>query len=304
MYEYIIKSKLGNINVIEGTCITNAKAIILHIHGVGSHFQFVHPNLDEFTTRDDFLSKFNYQSICFEFYGHGKSDGIRCCINNFDDLVDDLETVILHVNKKFNNIPIYLFAESMGGAVCLKYIIKGINTDNINGTILISPMCGIDDHLKPGPIMTNILMVVSNIIPTFKLATTTKKMATEIVNNKDYINAKKTCPYGYKGTHRLATVRELYKTSLWLPENAHLINKPILMFHGIYDKITTPLGTKIVFDKIQETNKKIVLLPTSEHCLMVPDNADDLTPNFVLIKTLGWLNDQINKNKQVDICKL
>ncbi len=300
MCEYLIKSKLGNINVMEGVDLPNTKAIILHVHGIGSHFQFVYPNLDDFTARDYYFSKFNYKSICFEFYGHGKSDGVKCCINDFNDLVDDLETVILHLNEKFCNIPIYLFAESMGAGVWLKFIIRGINTDNIKGMIFISPMCGIDDHLKPGPVVTSFLMCMSRIVPTWKLATTTKKMGMENVINKEYIDARDASPYGYKGSHRLATVRELYLNSLWTPENAHLINKPILMFHGLHDKITTPSGTKIVHDKIPIKNKELVLLPNSEHCLLVQDNADDLTPNFIMAKSLSWINNQIlNKNSNL-----
>ena len=58
MIEYFIKSKNGKINIIEGNNIIDVKAVILHVHGIGSHFQFVFPNLDEFSERDNYLSKF------------------------------------------------------------------------------------------------------------------------------------------------------------------------------------------------------------------------------------------------------
>ena len=101
MYEYFIQSKLGKINIIEGNNIKVPKGIILHVHGVGSHFQFVYPNLDELTYRDNFFSKFGYKSYGFEFYGHGKSEGLACCINEFSDLVTDLVNVISHINYKY-----------------------------------------------------------------------------------------------------------------------------------------------------------------------------------------------------------
>ena len=307
--QYLIKSKLGNINIIEGIDVPNAQAIILHIHGIGSHFQFVYKNLDDFSERDYHLSKFDYKSVCFEFYGHGKSEGPRCCINNFDDLVDDLIAVILHLKTKFSNksskhIPIYLFAESMGAAVCLKFIITSTNLDAldaISGLIFISPMCGINPDLKPGPIMTSILMFASNIIPEWKLVTTTNKMGTRNVINKDFIKARDASPYIYKGAHRLSTARELYLNSLWTPENAHLINKSakskskpisILIFQGLCDKITPYACTKHVFDQIPLDNKELVLLPSSEHCLLVQNNESDLTPNFIIAKIVCWLNNQ------------
>jgi acylglycerol lipase len=290
MIEYFIKSKNGNINIIEGNNIIDVKAVILHVHGIGSHFQFVFPNLDEFSERDNYLSKFNYKSIGFEFHGHGKSDGLHCYVKDFNDLLNDLNTVLYYITNIYTNKPIYLFAESMGAAVCLKYLIDQKNA-YIKGLILISPMCGINDHLKPSQLMINILLLASKIIPKWKLATTTKKMSNENVINKEYIEARQSCPFSYKGSQRLSTVRELYFNSLWIQDNAQYIDIPILIFHGLNDKITTPVGTKNVFEKINSYDKELILLPQSEHCLLVPNNNDDLTPNFIIAKTVIWLNN-------------
>jgi len=293
MIEYFIKSKNGNINIIEGNNIINVKAVILHIHGIGSHFQFVFPNLDDFSERDNYFSKFNYKSIGFEFHGHGKSDGLHCYVKDFNDLLNDLNTVLYYVSNIYVNKPIYLFAESMGAAVCLKYLID-YKTECIKGLILISPMCGIDDHLKPNQLMIKILLQASNIFPKWKLATTTKKMSNENVINEEYKEARNLCPFSYKGSQRLSTVRELYLNCLWLPNNIQNIDIPILIFHGLNDKITTPSGTKTVFEKIKSFDKELILLSQSEHCLLVPNNNDDLTPNFIIAKTVVWLNNHLS----------
>ncbi len=292
MKEYFIKSRNRKINIIEGNNIIDVRAVILHVHGIGSHFQFVFPNLDDFSERDNYLSKFNYKSIGFEFHGHGKSDGLHCYVQDFNDLVDDLNSVLYYIANIYVNKPIYLFAESMGAAVCLKYLIDQKN-ECIKGLILISPMCGIDDHLKPSPLVTNILLQASKIIPTWKLATTTKNMASENVINKEYINAKILCTYTFKGSQRLSTVRELYLNCLWLPNNSHKITIPILIFHGLKDKITTPNGTISVFEKIKSDDKELVLLSQSEHSLLVANNNDDLTPNFIIAKLVVWLNNHL-----------
>jgi len=289
MIEYFIKSKNGKINIIEGKPIDNIKGIILHVHGVGSHFQFVYDNLDELVSRDGFFSKFGYKSIGFEFYGHGKSEGLNCSIGDFSDLVVDLANVVTHIDEKYPNNPIYICAESMGGAVCLKYIIKKIYLPCVKGIILLSPMCAIDDHLKPNPLMIQILLGICRFLPNLQLALTTKKLGSETTANPEFIEAKNECPYGFRGPLRLCTVRELYKVSLWIPENAYHVNIPLLLFHGLRDKITTPNGSMQVFAKISSTDKEIVILPESEHCVLVPNSHDDLTPNFVYIKILDWL---------------
>jgi acylglycerol lipase len=292
MIEYFIKSKNGNINIIEGNNIIDVKAVILHVHGIGSHFQFVFPNLDDFSERDNYLSKFNYKSIGFEFHGHGKSDGLHCYVKDFNDLLNDLNTVLYYITNIYIDKPIYLFAESMGAAVCLKYLINQKN-ECIKGLILISPMCGIDDHLKPSQLVLNLLILTSKIIPTWKLVTTTKKMSNENVINKEYIYAKQLCSYNYKGSLRLSTARELYLNSLWISNNVQNIDIPILIFHGLNDKITTPIGTQNVFEKMKSKDKELILLPQSEHSLLIPNNKDDLTPNFIIAKIVVWLNNHL-----------
>ncbi len=292
MNEYFIKSKNGKINIIEGITNSNCKGIILHVHGVGAHFQFIYSNLDEFSFRDRFFSKFGYKSFGFEFYGHGKSEGLHCSINCFSDLVTDLSNVITHVNLKYPNKPIFICAESMGGAVTLKYIIKSaefVKQFNVKGIILLSPMCAIDERLKPNPLMIKLLLGISYILPNLQLELTTKKIDSETTTNNEFIKAKNTCLYSFKGPLRLCTVRELFNVSLEIPEQVDKITIPLILFHGLKDKVTTPIGSKIVFDKIKSTDKELVILSESEHCVLIPKNPDDLTPNYVYAKILSWL---------------
>ena len=56
MIEFFIKSKFGKINVIEGKYIYNPLGIIIHIHGLGSHFQYVYDTPNEFNYRDKILN--------------------------------------------------------------------------------------------------------------------------------------------------------------------------------------------------------------------------------------------------------
>lgn len=295
MNGYFIKSKLGKINIILGKeNKKNLKGIILHVHGVGSHFQFVYPSLDEFISRDNFFSDHGYKSFGFEFYGHGKSEGLKCSIRNFSDLIADLVNVVAHINSKYPKTSIFMCAESMGGAVCLKYVIDKLYLNCVKGIILLSPLCGINNNLKPNPLIIKLLYEISNFLPNLQLAFTNKVTNLEITNNMEFIKAQNLCPYKFKGPHRLCTVRELYEISLWIPENAHEINLPLIIFHGLCDKITTPSGSIDVFEKIKISDKEIVLLPESEHCLLVPNSPDDLTPNFIYIKILNWLDSHIS----------
>jgi len=178
------------LNIIEGVYITNPKGIIINIHGISSNFQELYYSEDCIRFRDSLFHLDNLKVYGLEFHGHGKSTGLQCSIDNFNDLVDDLYCLVKYVNNVFPDKPIFFIAESMGGAVAIKYNIKYQFTRPIKGYILLAPMCGIDDRLKPNPVAISVLMFLSNIIPTFKALDTNSQM-NENCHNELFIKLKK-----------------------------------------------------------------------------------------------------------------
>jgi alpha-beta hydrolase superfamily lysophospholipase len=275
-----------NINVIEGTHINNPTSVILHIHGIGAHFQFVYNSMDDFQSRDRFFSKFNIKSFGLEFEGHGLSDGLRCSINNIDNLVDNIDLVIKFIRKNYSQ-KIFLMCESMGCAIALKYTLTKNN--NISGLIFYAPLIGISDKLKPNIIVRNILLILANIVPTLPLISTTKNMSEMATTNNDYLIAKEHNPYFYKGAHRLCTGKALINISEWINENGYNLETPILIFHGLSDCITDPSITENIFKTFKSQNKELYLLNGAYHCLLIKENNDPLLPELLINKTLDWI---------------
>jgi alpha-beta hydrolase superfamily lysophospholipase len=294
----LIESKCGKINIIEGKHTENIKGIIIHIHGIGSHFQYVYDSLDELSERDSFFSDMNYKSFAFEFYGHGKSDGERCHINDFNDLVCDLVSVIKYIKTIYKDIKFFLLAESMGCAVVLKHIIDSIHNKSIespSGIILLCPLCGLDDRLKPPKILIKLLTIISYITPKIKLTINNSNTSSDSSSNSEYLKIKNMCNQTYKPPYMLCTIREIYNISSWIPNNVADIEIPILIFYGLNDKLIPFDSVKTTFEKIKFSDKELIILPESEHLILVPNTSDDLTPYFVYIKILNWLNSKIVK---------
>ncbi len=267
MKEYFIKSKFGKINIIQGKTSYNPLGIILHIHGLGSHFQHIYNTPNEFNYRDDIFYSNGYISYGFEFHGHGKSEGIKCLINNFDDLLEDLKNVLIFLEKKHPYLPIYLLAESMGGAVALKYCIINNNCDNIKGVILLSPLYKIHKHLLPNKFIVILLYVFSYLFPRLTIKSHEKPLLNSL-KSEEYIIAKKKNYYSWNTSHRLATIREMYKINLWLPNNIHKFKKPLLILHGDNDVITCHNGSSDIINKINDNKKELIIIPKGEHLLL------------------------------------
>lgn len=293
---YLLNNNNQKINIIEGKNLDTNNIIMIHVHGLGSHFQPLYKCLDCFEKRDNIFAKFFIKSFALEFHGHGKSDGITCAIHSFDDLLDDLDTLIFYLGKRFKDTSIYILGESMGCAVALKYCIERPN--NIKGLIFLAPMFGIDDKLIPNYFLKQILYGLSFIFPNLPIIHS--KHSTISTDNQEFIEAKKENKFSYRGNQRLCTCRELLKISKWIEENGHLLETPVLIFHGLKDYVTQPKITEQLFNKMISKNKKLYLLKEGYHCLLINSKDNPLLPALIMGKIISWIN---KKNKKIGILK-
>lgn len=294
MKEFKINNlKNVKINIIEGDEIEEPTAILINVHGISSHFQQVYYCEDSLEYRNDFFYSHGIKIFGLEFHGHGKSDGLKCSIDCFGDLVDDLHCLVTYIKENFNSkIPIFIAAESMGGAVAIKYNIKYQFEANINGYILLAPMCGIDDRLKPHPIAINILMFLSNYFPTLPVLGTNSSIKDSCLNKK-YVELKDKNEFFYHGKIRLNTARECFYTSLWINEYGNLFNAPLFLIHGSDDTITSPELSKKFYDSIPTKNKQFYFPKNTNHSVTLKTDDEDLHPKLVWIKILNWINSQL-----------
>tara|TARA_B100001093_G_C26855055_1_gene1027002 strand:- start:4008 stop:4901 length:894 start_codon:yes stop_codon:yes gene_type:complete len=295
MREFKIKN-LNNtqINILEGSNIEKPTAILINVHGITSHFQEVYYMEDSFRYRNNFFYNNDIKLFGLEFHGHGKSDGVRCSINDFDDLVDDLYCLIKYINVNYDEkIPKFIIAESMGGAVAIKYNIKYQFETNIRGYILLAPMCGIDENLKPHPFTISLLMFLSNYFPELPVLSTNSKMK-KSCKNKKFLELKDKNKFYYHGKLRLNTARECYYTSLWINKYGHLFNAPLFLIHGKDDDITNPYLSIKFFNSVPNKSKKIFLPKNTNHALALPIGDNDVKPKIIWIKILLWIKSQLD----------
>ena len=298
MKEYFIKNdQNNNLNVIEPEYNNkdNYLAVAIHIHGISSSFQkFIkYPELlDSLHKKNNYLTKIRIKSYFLEFHGHGKSEGLRCLINDFDDLLEDLDCIVNHVREKHSNqkLKFILIAESMGGAVAIKYNIR--NPNIFDGNILLAPMCGIHDSLKPGFVKTQFLMSMSYLFPDAQWIDTASDIPFKSNLLPIYEKIHTEDKYYYKDNYRLATARECLYASDWLGYNSYSFNKPFLLIHGLDDTVTVP-EKSIEFYRnasTDEDKKNIILIEKVGHGLLAKRNQNDRSPEIIMDHIINWIN--------------
>ncbi len=292
--EFKLKNNQGlNINILEGCEIDDPIAIILCLHGIGSHHQLILENEDCFQYKNIKFSLSKIKIFGLEFSGHGKSEGDRCSINSYNDLLEEIELIVNYIKKIYSNKKIFIYAESMGGGLAISYQIKYLLKSNIDGYILMAPMCGFNDCIKPGFFLKKLLLFMSEILPKLKILSTTKSIE-DSCKNPEYLKAKLKCPYQYNDSIRLNTARECNNIVEYINENSTKFNSPIFLLHGIDDPITSCKHSIKFYKTIKSKIKKIFLTKNANHILTLGLDKNDKNPEKILDKVINFIEGLVD----------
>ena len=142
------------------------RGIICMVHGYGNDISWT------FQSTPIFLAQNGFSCFALDLPGHGQSEGLKAFVPNLDEVIDCCISYFNSIlkNPEFENLPRFLFGESMGGAICLLISLKIPNL--FKGSILIAPMCKISDKVKPRWPIPEILTSIGKFMPTLAIVPT------------------------------------------------------------------------------------------------------------------------------------
>ncbi|KAJ7543622.1 hypothetical protein O6H91_09G045500 [Diphasiastrum complanatum] len=234
------------------------------------------------------LAKAGYGVYGIDYEGHGKSDGERCYITKFENLVHDCMTFFKSVRestKLYKNKPAFLFGESMGG--CIALLISRKEPNSWNGAVLVAPMCKISEKVKPPAIVVKTLSILSPFIGSWKIVPSKNVIdaAFKVPEKRAQIRAN---PYAYQDKPRVKTVVEMLTASQELEKNLHEITIPFLVLHGEADTVTDPEVSGALYDSAKSSDKTFKLYPELWHGLLCGETDEDI--NRVFSDIISWLD--------------
>ncbi len=96
----------------------NAKAIVQVLHGAHEHKMRYYYLFKA-------LNLAGYGFIATDFRGHGQSvcqNHPRGCMKSINEMINDMVTVSYYAKEKYSNLPLYMFAHSMGSMFARLYL--------------------------------------------------------------------------------------------------------------------------------------------------------------------------------------
>lgn len=267
--------------------LDNPDAILIHLHGLHGHFQYIYNCIDDFNERIEYFKKANILSYALEFRGHGKSSGKKGVINNIDNFISDVKRLLEYIECLNPNKPIYLLAESMGAAVAVK---TSMSLDKIKGIILLAPMFNISKKSKPNDFTINFLLFLSKYLPELKLISKNKR---NVYQFDEYNLKYLLSDFTIKDSINLVTFKECYKICKWIIDNRKDFNKELLIIHSKTDGVTCIDESINFFNECSSTDKDIMILDEGHHSVLVPLSKDDIIPDSLVCKITNWINHRI-----------
>lgn len=247
------------------------KAVLVVVHGLNEHSGRYKPLLDA-------LGK-KYTIYIYDHRGHGRSDGVRAHVDDFDQLIADLREFVELVAKQENQ-KIFLIGHSMGGQIVVNFMAKYPEA-KVYGFITSSANLRIG--VKINPVKKFLGMKAAGLLPRLKLKNEIDPRL--ICTDMNVVREYKRDPLVTKFiTTRLAA--ELLKNQDNIMAMASRIHKPALLLHGGDDSICDPSGTEEFCDRLASEDKTVKLYPGMYHEIFnEPENAQ------VFSDILAWLGE-------------
>eukprot|EP00742_Colponemidia_sp_Colp-10_P001086 GILJ01001176.1.p1 GENE.GILJ01001176.1~~GILJ01001176.1.p1 ORF type:complete len:323 (-),score=35.94 GILJ01001176.1:93-1013(-) len=219
------------------------EAVVFIAHGFGEYGGRYH----EFARR---LTAINCAVFALDHQGHGLSEGERAYWTRFDDLVHDFIQFIQKYDSQHDaSLPRFLFGHSMGGTVATLVANRRIRA--WSGVILSAPALTVDPKLAT-PFLIKLATYLSRKAPKMAL----KKIPLKFLSrNKANVRKYKTDPLIYKGGMKARPGIEMFHALKACQTSFSSIDWPFLVCHGDADKVTSPDGSRDLFETASSPDK-------------------------------------------------
>lgn len=204
---------------------TAPKAIYCIIHGQSDHSS-------RFTTMAEYMVSNGYAAYAADLIGHGKSGGKRGHMLHFDEYLETVSALIDLAKNEYPALPVFLYGQSMGGNVVINYAFK--HDARIKAYIASSPWVRL--AFEPPAWKVALGKMMRSIYPALSQPTglNTKHLSHDVA----IVTAYEKDPLVH-GKITASAFFETLQAGKHIPDQAQLLDKPLLIMHGTGDQLTS-----------------------------------------------------------------
>ncbi|MHA2426097.1 MAG: alpha/beta hydrolase [Candidatus Thorarchaeota archaeon] len=227
------------------------KAIVLGLHGLGSHSGRLAYLGERFTSQ-------GYAFYAPDLRAFGTFPGRKGHVESFDEYTDDIESLVAYLKLLHHDKKLFLFGHSLGGVFITHYVVK--HPGEADGILIPAP--AVSERLKVGKAARAIASFLSKL--NVKIYIDNGLDHELISRNPEIVKDNREDPLRFdKATPRFAI--EGLKASRDAFDSASRITVPVLIQQSGEDLILIPERNKEFFDNIASEDKTWKLYPGLYH---------------------------------------
>jgi len=220
--------------------------------------------------------------IAVDYRGHGRSPGRRGVVRRYDELTEDLKTVLDWAAHHAPDLPRFVLGHSNGGQVALRVALEKKRA-SIEGLVVSNPALRVAMPVSPGKL---------------KVARLLARYAPWITLSGEIRSDLLTRDADLQEEHRADPLRHsrmsapfffgMVEGGAMLLARAGEIRTPILMLLGGNDPVIDPAASREFFDRLGSEDKTLLIYPKMLH-----EPFNELGREQVVDDTVRWLEARL-----------
>ncbi len=234
--------------------VESPKANVIIVHGLGEHS-------GRYSEVCSALNGAGFNVYVYDHRGHGKSEGIRAYVNDYNDYLNDLKLMVGYAKSDSPSVKNFILGHSMGGFITALF---GIKTDNEVDGIILSGAATQSSKQASGA-MRAMIRLMGKISPKFSLGNDLGKIVSK---DQNVVNAYIADPLNAKKITMGLYNQFLIKGIDFVKAHLNEFHYPVLILHGEQDLIIDNHSSQIFHNTISSTDKSLKIYPGLYHEIM------------------------------------
>ena len=194
-------------------------------------------------------SREGYAVHALDHRGHGRSDGPRAYIEDMDNAVADVDTLVDRAVADHPGVPVFMLGHSMGGLIALRYAL--VHQDRLAGLILSAALAQLDAVPKPLELVGRALSVIAPRAPLIDIDPAL------VSRDPAVVEAYRSDPLVHHGKVPARTAVRLADAMERFPATVGAITVPTLILYGTADGLCPPAGSVMLGERIGAADKTL-----------------------------------------------
>jgi alpha-beta hydrolase superfamily lysophospholipase len=217
------------------------------------------------------LSEAGYAVWALDHRGHGRSEGDRAIVAQFEHFVVDLAAFVRLVRERSGGQPLFILGHSMGGLISTHYAFD--HQHQLSGLVLTGPAFKLDEGVSP--VLLAVSGLVSALAPNAKVAPFD---ASGVSRDVQVVEAYMSDKLNYHGPVKARMGREMMMAGRGVLARAPEITIPVLVVQGEADRLVSPAGTYAAFAAFASADKTLRKYPEAYHEVLNEPEQTEIIP--------------------------